>query len=368
LEIPTVKSTALTEIHRKLGAKIVEFAGYEMPIQYTSIRAEHMRVRQSVGVFDVSHMGEFYVTGPDREAFVNSVTVNDVKALGLGQVHYSCMCLPHGGIVDDLLVYRFPDKYMIVVNASNHDKDWNWLKQNLKGDVQLTDHTDDYTLLAVQGPKAAALVQKLTDTDLSAIKYYWFAEGKIAGAPAIISRTGYTGEDGFEIYHANKDAVAIWTALFEKGKEFDIEPIGLGARDSLRLEMKMALYGNDIDETTNPLEAGLGWITKLNKGDFIGREALLQVKSAGLKRKLVGLEVAGNGFPRHGYNILSADGSGQVIGVVTSGTVSPVLNKGIAMGYVPTELSAIGSEVNIDCRGKVLPARVVKTPFYERPY
>lgn len=363
-----MKSTALTEIHRKLGAKMVEFAGYEMPVQYSSIRAEHLRVRATVGVFDVSHMGEFYVTGPDAEAFINSVTVNDVKALSLGQVQYSCMCLPHGGIVDDLLVYRFADKYMLVVNASNHDKDFNWLKQNLKGNVELTDHTDEYTLLAVQGPKAAQLVQKLTSTDLSAIKYYWFAEGKIAGAPAIISRTGYTGEDGFELYHANKDALTIWNALFEKGKEFQIEPIGLGARDSLRLEMKMALYGNDIDETTHPLEAGLGWITKLNKGEFVGREALLNAKAAGLKRKLVGLEIEGTGFPRHGYDILGKGGDGKVIGIVTSGTVSPVLNKGIAMGYVPTELSAIGSEVMIDCRGRVLPARVVKTPFYDRPY
>jgi aminomethyltransferase len=368
LEIYAVKSTALTEIHRKLGAKMVEFAGYEMPVQYTSIRAEHLRVRSTVGVFDVSHMGEFYVTGPDREAFVDSVTVNDVKGLALGQVHYSCMCLPHGGIVDDLLVYRFPEKYMLVVNASNHDKDWNWLNQNLKGNVQLTDHTDEITLLAVQGRDAVPLLQKLTDTKLSEIKYYWFAEGKIAGRPAIISRTGYTGEDGFEIYHANKDALTIWNALFETGKQYQIEPIGLGARDSLRLEMKMALYGNDIDETTNPLEAGLGWITKLNKGEFVGKQALLDAKSAGLKRKLVGLEVEGAGFPRHGYSILSANGGSQVIGVVTSGTVSPMLNKGIASGYVPTDLSAIGSEVKLDCHGRVFPARVVKTPFYQRPY
>jgi aminomethyltransferase len=363
-----VKKTALTEIHRSLGAKMVEFAGYEMPVLYTSIRSEHLRVRNTVGVFDVSHMGEFFVTGPDREAFVNRVTVNDVNALSAGQVQYSCMCLPHGGIVDDLLVHRFADKIMLVVNASNMEKDWNWLVQNKSGNVQLDNRTDDYTLLAVQGRKAAPLVQKLTATDLSQIKYYWFAEGKVAGANAIIARTGYTGEDGFELYIANKDAKTVWEALFKEGKEYDIEPIGLGARDSLRLEMKMALYGNDIDETTNPLEAGLGWITKLAKGDFIGRDAILKAKEAGLTRKLVGMELEGQGFPRHGYSLLSPNGDRSVIGAVTSGTVSPCLNKGIAMGYVPTELSAIGSELKMDCRGTVLPVRVVKTPFYQRPY
>jgi aminomethyltransferase len=363
-----VKRTALTEIHRQLGAKLVEFAGYEMPIQYASIRAEHLRVRTTVGIFDVSHMGEFIVTGKDREAFVDYATVNDVKALAHGQVHYSCMCLPHGGIVDDLLVYRFPEKLMLVVNASNHDKDWAWLQKNLRGDAQMRDATDDYTLLAVQGPDAAKLVQKLTKTDLSQIKYYWFTEGEVAGVRCIISRTGYTGEDGFELYHPNAGAITLWNALFEAGKEYNVEPIGLGARDSLRLEMKMALYGNDIDETTNPLEAGLGWITKLNKGDFMARDVLLKVKADGLKRKLVGLEVENPGFPRHGYSLLGPNGSTEPVGVVTSGTVSPVLNKGIAMGYVPTELSNIGSDLKMDSRGRVFNAKVVKTPFYQRPY
>jgi aminomethyltransferase len=362
-----VKTTALTEVHRSLGAKMVEFAGYEMPVLYTSIRAEHLRVRTTVGVFDVSHMGEFFITGPDREDFINHVTVNDVHALSVGQVQYSCMCLPHGGIVDDLLVHRFEEKIMLVVNASNMEKDWNWLVKNKTGNVQLQNCTDDITLLAVQGRNAPDVIQKLTETDLSKIKYYWFSEGKIAGARAFICRTGYTGEDGFELYIANSDAQMVWNALFEKGKQYNIEPIGLGARDSLRLEMKMALYGNDIDESTNPLEAGLGWITKLNKGDFIGRDAIMKAKDAGLTRKLVGMEVEGQGFPRHGYALLGSNGNG-VIGHVTSGTVSPMLNKGIAMGYVPTELSAIGSEVKMDCRGKVLPARVVKTPFYQRPY
>jgi aminomethyltransferase len=362
-----VKKTALTDIHRQLGAKMVEFAGFEMPVQYASIRAEHLRVRTTVGVFDVSHMGEFFVTGPDREAFVDHVTINDVKALSFGQVQYSAMCKPHGGIVDDLLVYRFPDHIMLVVNASNMEKDFAWLMENKRGNVQLANRSDEITLLAVQGCKAYPLLKKLTETDLTQIKYYWFVEGKVAGAPAIISRTGYTGEDGFEIYFANRDAVTMWNALFEAGKEFDLEPIGLGARDSLRLEMKMCLYGNDIDETTHPLEAGLGWITKLNKGDFIGREKILEAKQAGLKRKLVGMETGAGCFPRHGYAVLHK-GTDKNIGTVTSGTVSPCLNKGIAMGYVPVELSEIGSEVKVDCRGRVFPAHVVKTPFYQRPY
>ena len=363
-----MKKTALTEIHRGLGAKMVEFAGFEMPIQYTSIRAEHLRVRTTVGVFDVSHMGEFFVTGPDREAFVDRITVNDVKALAVGQVQYSCMCKPHGGIVDDLLVYRFADKIMLVVNGANTAKDWDWVMENRRGNVKLEDRTDEITLLAVQGRMAQSLIQKLTDTDLSEIKYYWFTEGKVAGAPAIISRTGYTGEDGFELYVDNRDAVHVWNELFDEGKPVELEPIGLGARDSLRLEMKMCLYGNDIDETTHPLEAGLGWITKLGKEDFIGKAKIVEAKEKGLTRKLVGMEVEAGGFPRHGYPILSADGKGAPIGTVTSGTVSPCLNKGIALGYVPTELSAIGSEVKIDCHGRVFGARVVKTPFYVRPY
>jgi len=362
-----VKKTALTDSHRQLGAKMVEFAGFEMPVQYTSIRAEHLRVRTTVGVFDVSHMGEFYVTGPDREAFVDYVTVNDVRALSVGQVQYSCMCKPHGGIVDDLLVYRFPDRIMLVVNASNMEKDFGWLKENQRGNVRLENRSDDVTLLAVQGRDAQSLMRKLTETDLSQVKYYWFVEGRVAGAPAVISRTGYTGEDGFEIYLANRDGVTVWNALLDAGKEFSLEPIGLGARDSLRLEMKMCLYGNDIDETTHPLEAGLGWITKLNKGDFIGRDKILAHKQAGLARKLVGMEVEGAGFPRHGYAVLHKE-DGRNIGAVTSGTVSPCLNKGIAMGYVPAEQSEIGSEVKIDCRGRVFPAKVVKTPFYQRPY
>lgn len=338
-----------------------------MPIQYSSIRAEHMRVRTTVGVFDVSHMGEFIVKGQQGEAFVDRVTVNDVRKLAVGQVQYSCMCLDNGGIVDDLLIYRFPDKIMLVVNGANIDKDWKWLVQHKPEDVEMTNQTDEIALLAVQGRDSEKLVQSLTETNLQDIKYYWFVEGKVAGAQAVISRTGYTGEDGFELYLSNDDAVPVWNALFENGKAYDIEPIGLGARDSLRLEMKMCLYGNDIDETTNPLEAGLGWITKLKKGNFIGRDALLEIKARGLKRKLSAIELTESGFPRHGYPILNPDGI-EPIGVVTSGTSSPVLNKGIAMGYVPLEQSVVGSDLSIDCRGKMLHAKVVKPPFYQRPY
>jgi len=361
-----LKNTALTAEHEALGAKLVDFAGFRMPIQYHSIRAEHMRVRNTVGVFDVSHMGEFFVTGSDREKFLQHVTVNDVKGMAVGQAQYNCMCLPHGGIVDDLLIYKSADHIMVVVNASNMEKDWNWLNQNVSGDVKLTNRTDEFSLLAVQGRNAVDVVAQLTDTDLGAIKGYHFAHGKVCGRECVIARTGYTGEDGFELYLANEDAVEVWRAVLAAGKKYDIEPIGLGARDSLRLEMKMCLYGNDIDETTNPLEAGLGWITKLDKGDFVGRDAIVKSKDAGLKRKLVSMEVEGAAFPRHGYAI--HDAAGSKIGEVTSGTVSPCLNKGIALGYVPTELSNIGARVNVMIHGKPVSATVVKPPFYKRPY
>lgn len=361
-----MKNTALTAEHEALGAKLVDFAGFKMPIQYHSIRAEHLRVRNTVGIFDVSHMGEFIVTGKDREKFLHHVTVNDVHALVPGQVQYSCMCRPEGGIVDDLLVYRGLDHMMVVVNASNMEKDWNWIKSNVSGDVKLENKTDETSLMAVQGRHAAEIVQKLTKTDLSKIAYYHFAEGEILGHKAVLSRTGYTGEDGFEIYLGNDAAVPVWRAILETGKPFEIEAIGLGARDSLRLEMKMCLYGNDIDDTTHPLEAGLGWITKMDKADFIGKAALVKAKEAGIKRKLVAIELDGSAFPRHGYPIL--DASGKEIGQVTSGTVSPSLNKGIALGYVPTELSNIGTSLAISCHGKPAPAKVVKPPFYKRPY
>ncbi len=355
-----LKKTALHDIHVKLGARMVPFAGFHMPIQYHSIRDEHVRVRTTVGVFDVSHMGEIVITGPKALDMVQKVTINDAAKLEVGQVQYSAMCYPDGGIVDDLLVYRFNDRYMLVVNAANKDKDLQWILQNKIEGCQIEDQSDQITQLAVQGKKAEETLQKLTAVDLSGIKFYWFVEDELAGVPMIISRTGYTGEPGFELYFANEHAEHVWNAVMEAGKEFDIEPIGLGARDTLRLEKKMCLYGNDIDETTNPIEAGLGWITKLDKGDFIGREALLKVKEEGPKRKLVAIVLEGQGFPRKGYKIFK---DGQEIGQVTSGTVSPILNKGIALGYVKREFSKVGTELQVDIRGKKVPATIIKPPF-----
>ncbi len=355
-----IKKTALNNIHHKLNAKMVEFAGYEMPIQYHSIREEHKRVRETVGVFDVSHMGEIEVRGPKALNMVQKVTINDAAALEIGQEQYSAMCYADGGIVDDLLVYRFSDYYLLVVNAANKDKDFDWIMQNKIDGCEITDTSDAVTQLAVQGKKAEATLQKLTEADLAAIKYYRFVEDELAGVHMLISRTGYTGEPGFELYFQNENAEKIWNAVFDAGAEFDIEPIGLGARDSLRLEKKMCLYGNDIDQTTNPLEAGLGWITKLDKGDFIGREALLKVKEQGVTRRLAAFVLQETGFPRHGYEIYY---EGRKVGEVTSGTVSPILEKGIGMGYVPKDISKIGTIIQIKVRNKLIPAEIIKPPF-----
>ena len=355
-----MKYTALHKIHEQAGAKMVEFAGYHMPVQYHSIRDEHRRVRETVGVFDVSHMGEVEISGPAALEMVQKITVNDVAALEIGQVHYTAMCYPNGGIVDDLLVYRFADKYLLVVNASNKDKDFQWMLDNKIDDCEIKDLSDDFTQIAVQGKKAEATLQKLTDVKLNEIKYYWFTEGELAGCPMIISRTGYTGEPGFELYFANQFAEEVWNRVFEAGAEFDIEPIGLGARDSLRLEKKMCLYGNDIDQTTNPLEAGLGWITKLDKGDFIGRDVLLKVKEEGVQRRLVAFVLDGPGFPRHGYKIYK---DGEELGEVTSGTVSPMLEKGIGLGYVKKGFTKVGTPIEIEIRKKMVPAVIIKPPF-----
>jgi aminomethyltransferase len=364
-----LKNTALTSRHIALGAKMVDFAGYTMPIQYHSIRAEHIRVRTTVGMFDVSHMGEFFVGGKDRESFIDRMTVNDVKAMHVGQAQYSCMCKPDAGIVDDLLIYKSENHFMIVVNASNMQKDWEWLYSHKPDGVEMTNQSDDYSLLAIQGRYAPVVVQQLAESDITSLRYYTFVEGRVCGNPAIISRTGYTGEDGFELYIKNGHAPAIWDAAMDAGKSYEIEPIGLGARDSLRLEMKMALYGNDIDETTNPLEAGLGWITKLNKGtDFVGKDQLQRVKEEGVTRRLVAIMLDGSGFPRRGYSIYKDLMSDTKIGEVTSGTVSPMLEKGIALGYVPSDLSGVGTRLAIDCRGKRIGAVIVKPPFYVRPY
>lgn len=355
------KKTPFYEQHLKHQAKIVEFAGYLMPIQYRGIVEEHRKVRKTVGMFDLSHMGEFIVTGKDSEDFLQKLTVNDVKKLAMYQVQYTAMCYPEGGIVDDLLVYKLPDRWMLVVNAANIEKDWNWVKQNKFGDVKLENLSDQTGLLAIQGPVAEKVMRKLTDYDLSEIKFYWAAEGQVVGERILISRTGYTGEDGFELYLGPELADKIWEATLEAGKEFEVEPIGLGARDSLRLEMKYMLYGNDIDKTTNPIEAGLSWLVKLDKEDFIGKQAILKARP-NLKRNLVAFEMVDKAFPRQHYEIWK---NGSKIGEVTSGIFSPSLGKGIGLGYVPVAESKIGTELEIKIRYKNYKALVVKPPFWK---
>lgn len=355
-----LKKTALYNTHIKLGAKMVEFAGFHMPIQYKGIREEHRRVRETVGVFDVSHMGEIEIKGEKALDMVQKITINDASSLHIGQAHYSAMCYKNGGIVDDILVYRFSDKFLLVVNAANKDKDLDWILQNKIDGCEIVDISDEITQLAVQGKKAEDTLQKLTNVNLADIGFYNFTNGSLGGAQMIISRTGYTGEPGFELYFENRFAEQIWTAVFEAGVEFNIEPIGLAARDSLRLEKKMCLYGNDIDKNTNPLEAGLGWITKLDKGDFIGRDALVKVKEEGLERKLVAFILNESGFPRKGYKIFK---NNMELGFVTSGTVSPILEKGIGLGYVDTEYSRFNTEIEIEIRNKKVPAKIIKPPF-----
>lgn len=359
-----MKDTALTSTHIALNAKMVPFAGYNMPVSYEGVNAEHETVRKGVGVFDVSHMGEFLITGENALDLIQKISSNDASKLVDGKAQYSCMPNDQGGIVDDLIIYRFnAEKYLLVVNASNIEKDWNWISQHNSMDATMRDLSDEYSLLAIQGPKAVEAMQSLTEVDLSAIKFYSFEVAEFAGVPnVIISATGYTGSGGFEIYCKNEDAQKIWDGVFEAGADYGIKPIGLAARDTLRLEMGFCLYGNDIDDTTSPIEAKLGWITKFTK-DFINSEALKEEKEKGPKRKLIGFELDDRGIPRQGYDIV--DNNGKVIGVVTSGTMSPSLEKGIGLGYVPTEYAAPGSKINIQVRKKALPATVVKLPFYK---
>ncbi len=358
-----MKKTAFNEIHKKFGAKLVEFAGYEMPVQYEGIIAEHRAVRNSVGVFDVSHMGEVEVRGMDAFDFIQKITTNDVSKLFKGKVQYSAMCYKDGGIVDDLLVYHCGDYYMLVINASNIEKDFKWMQENLFGDVKLKNVSDETSLLAVQGKNSLPTLQKLTDTDLSQIKYYNFEFGNIAGQDVIISHTGYTGEKVcFEIYSAADVKVSekIWDSIFEAGEEFDIKPIGLGARDTLRLEYAYRLYGNDMDEKTNMIEAGLRWITKLEKGDFNGRDVLLRVQQEGIKRKLVGFVIEDRMVARHGAEVFVND---ENVGFVTSGSMSPILNKNIGLAYVAAGFNETGNEIDILVRDKKIKAQIVKTPF-----
>jgi aminomethyltransferase len=356
----TLHRTPFHDLHVALGARIVPFAGYEMPVQYPQgITVEHKAVRQACGVFDVSHMGEFFVTGPQAVDFVNAVTTNDVAALAVGQVHYSTILNDRGTIEDDCLVYRFADKLMMVVNASNAAKDFAHISAQLgRFDAQLVDASADYALLALQGPRAGDVLQPLTDTDLAPIKYYHFTEGQVAGVPAIIARTGYTGEYGFELYIRNEYGPQLWQALMATGQ---VTPCGLGARDTLRLEMGMALYGNDIDDTVTPLEGGLSWLVKMKKGEFTGRAALEQQKAAGVPRRLVGFTLPERNIARHGYPVFC---NGQPSGAVCSGTLSPTLGIPIGTCYLPAGSTAEGTQFEVEIRGKRVPATVVKMPFY----
>ena len=357
-----MKNTALTDIHIKAGAKMVPFAGYNMPVQYVGINAEHETVRNGVGVFDVSHMGEFILKGDSALDLIQKVSSNDASKLYDGKVQYSCLPNENGGIVDDLLIYRIDEKtYMLVINASNIEKDWNWISKYNTKCVEMKNISDRTSLLAIQGPKTAEALQSLTDIDLASMEYYTFKKGKFAGVDnVLVSATGYTGAGGFEIYFENSHAEIIWNAIFKAGEPFGIKPIGLGARDTLRLEMGFCLYGNDIDDTTSPLEAGLGWVTKFNK-EFTNSAALQQQKQEGVKRKLVGFEMIDRGIPRHDYEIVDADGNN--IGKVTSGTQSPSLQKAIGMGYVKTEFAREGAEIFINIRDNKIKAKVVKPPF-----
>ncbi len=363
-----MKTTIFTEIHKSLGAKMVEFAGYTMPIQYPKgIIFEHKLVREKVGVFDVSHMGEFEILGTNALNFVQKVTTNDASKLSDGAIQYSAMCFEDGGIVDDLLVYRINENhYLFVVNGANIDKDWDWCVKNSEGmNVELRNSSDDYSLLAVQGPSSRELLQQLTDIDLSdtEIPFYHFKFGKLAGYDMIISRTGYTGELGYELYFKGDESVGkdVWNKLFKAGNKFGLEAVGLGCRDTLRLEKGYCLYGNDIDQTTNPIEAGLGWITKLNKGDFLGSKVIAEIKENKPSRHLVGFIVSADRFiPRHGYKIFSGE---EEIGIVTSGNLSPSLNKSIGLGYVSPAFKTPSSVIQIEARGKKFDAEVIKLPF-----
>ena len=360
---PTLQRTPLHAEHAALGAKLVPFAGYEMPVQYPSgITAEHHAVRRAAGLFDVSHMGEFVVRGERALDFVQHVSSNDASKLEVGQAQYSTLLNDDGKLLDDLLVYRYPDHWMLVVNGANRAKDWAWVRRFAdRFGVELEDRSDDVALLALQGPKAQEILARLTAASLDAIRYYRFAEGEVDGVPATISRTGYTGEDGFELYLPAERAVGVWRRLLETGREDGLLPAGLGCRDSLRLEMGYALYGSDLDEQTSPLEAGLGWVVKLDKGEFAGREALVREKEAGVARKLVGFRLRERGFPRHGYPVLA---DGATVGSVTSGVLSPTLGEGIGMAYVPVALAKPGTEIGIGIRGASVPAEVVRPPFH----
>jgi aminomethyltransferase len=365
--VGTLRKTPLNPVHRELGAKMVAFGGWEMPVEYSGLISEHMAVRTAAGLFDVSHMGELEVEGPGALAFLQQVTSNNVAKLQGGQAQYSALTLPNGAPADDVIVYRHaPDRFLLVVNAANVEKDLRWLGQQSRGPCELRNRSEDYALLALQGPKAQAILQGLTPIDLSGIRYYHFGEGEVAGHPATVSRTGYTGEDGFEIFVAPDHAADLWRKLLEAGKEAGLLPAGLGARDTLRLEAKMCLYGNDMDETTTLVEAGLGWIVSLEegKGDFVGRGVLEAQKKEGAPRKLVGFEMVDRGIARPGYPVYLGD---EPAGSVTSGSYAPFLRKNIGLCYLPSSKAAVGATFHVDIRGRHVAARIVPTPFYKRP-
>jgi aminomethyltransferase len=371
-----LKRTALFEEHQKLGGRLIDFGGWELPVQYTGVMDEHLACRTAAGLFDVSHMGEVHASGAEAEAFLNYLVTNNVAKIATGQAQYTAMCHHSGGIVDDLIIYkRAPENFLVVVNASNTDKDFTHMQKIEKefrglhadADFKITNESSRYTQIAIQGPKAAQILQTLTPSDLSPIKNYWFTEGAVAGVSAIIDRTGYTGEDGFEIYGAWDKGSEVWRALMTSGSPHGIKACGLGARDTLRLEMKYPLYGNELGDETNPLETGLGWVTKLDKTDFVGKAAIQSAKASGLKRQLVGLKLLDRGIARHGYGIFSVDG-GTSLGEVTSGTQSPCLKQSIAVASIQSEHAAIGTHVTVDIRGQKIPAEIIATPFYKRPY
>lgn len=356
-----IKRTALFSKHEALGAKLVPFAGFDMPLQYEGVIKEHIAVRTTAGAFDVSHMGEFIVKGKNAEKFLNYVTINDVSKIEVGQAQYSAICYHDGGIIDDLLIYRYNDYYMLVVNAANIEKDFNWLNEHLSDDVTLENYSADIGLIAVQGPQARNILSKISESDISDLPFYYFLEGKVAGCDVTIARTGYTGELGFEIYGNNKDIPKVWDALFNIGKPMGLVPTGLAARDTLRLEMKFCLYGNDIDKTTHPYEAGLGWITKVDKGNFIGRESIIE-RQENMARRLVCIEMLDKAIPRQGYEIFI---DAEKIGYFTSGGQSPSLQKGIGLAYINRPHTKSGTEIEVEIRGKRKKAVIVKPPFYK---
>ena len=355
------KKTPLYDRHIELSGNVINFGGFLLPTQYAGIKQEHNAVRSKAGLFDVSHMGEFIVSGHDAEKFLQKVTVNDVASLSVGQAQYSAMCYDNGGIVDDLLVYKKDSEYMLVVNAANLVKDFDWLQSHVEGDVNIENKSDDIGLVALQGPRSRDILQTLTDKKLSNIQFYHFSEGKVSGKECITARTGYTGELGFEIYADADEILEIWDAIMDAGSDKGLEPAGLGSRDTLRIEMKYALYGNDIDETTNPIEAGLSWIVKFKK-DFIGKDFLLKYKSSKNQKRLIGFRMLDKAIPRKGYSVLFDNKS---IGIVTSGTHSPNLSKGIGLAYIDNQYNKIGNMINIEIRNRLMKAEIVKTPFVQ---